>query len=104
MWQHELCCPCSLHSVKSFADEVKRKCSRLDALVNNAGCNFVPSWRTSEGVLGIVQVCMLLPASGLLCASGQPLNIMCVIAVATNLHPEHTQQVTRLLAFKNAKS
>lgn len=45
-------------SIKSFADTFKGKFSRLDLLVNNAGCNFVPDWYTPSGVLGIVQVCL----------------------------------------------
>lgn len=49
----------SAASITAFADTFKAKFSRLDLLVNNAACNFVPEWHTDAGVLGIVQVCSL---------------------------------------------
>jgi hypothetical protein len=43
-------------SIRTFADTFKTRFSRLDLLVNNAGCNFLPQWHTESGVVGLVQV------------------------------------------------
>jgi retinol dehydrogenase 12 len=43
-------------SIRSFATAVLVKYPRIDLLINNAGCNFVPEWRTEDGVQGMVQV------------------------------------------------
>lgn len=43
-------------SINTFATNFKTRYSRLDLLVNNAACNFVPEYYCASGVLGIVQV------------------------------------------------
>jgi NAD(P)-dependent dehydrogenase (short-subunit alcohol dehydrogenase family) len=47
----------SPESITAFANTFRARFSRLDLLVNNAACNFVPEYHTPAGVLGIVQVC-----------------------------------------------
>lgn len=65
-------------SIRAFANTFKAKFSRLDLLVNNAGCNFVPEWYTESGVLGIVQVQPLLTSSWL-CAAREEVSTLDVL-------------------------